>query len=64
MGNRAIAANGKGNWALITGAHSQLDAEEMALFGCDEKAGVDPYLTPRHMHSCALVDVNGKRLVQ
>lgn len=61
---KALAADGNGNWSWSVGAETRLDAEEMALFECDERAGADAYKDPAHEHSCALVDVNGKRLVK
>lgn len=61
---KAIAANGKNAWSWYWGAESKLDAEEMALFACDENAGFNLFLDRSHQHACALVDVNGKKLVK
>ncbi|WP_119392929.1 alpha/beta hydrolase [Taklimakanibacter lacteus] len=57
---KAMAADEHGNSAWYQAAESKLDAEEMALFDCDGKAGADPYADSAHRHSCVLVDVNGK----
>jgi hypothetical protein len=63
--HKAIAAHKDGNnWAWIVASGSRLDAEETALFDCDLSAGEDVYLDSSHMHGCALVDVNGKRLIK
>jgi hypothetical protein len=60
--HKAVAANQSGKYYWTTGANSQLVAEEEALFGCDGEALADPYLN--RVHSCALVEVNGKRLTE
>ena len=61
---KAIAADAKGTWTWQLGAESKLDAEEMALFDCDEQAGFNAFQDASHQHACALVDVNGKRLLK
>lgn len=62
--HKAIAANKFGTWYLTTELGSKFDAEEDALFGCDDAVGADVYLDTEHMHACVLVDVNSKRLVK
>jgi hypothetical protein len=64
---KAIAANKAGSWASSTESGSKLDAEEAALFGCDQAAGADAYLDSAHMaHICmtARWSKNGKKLVK
>lgn len=61
---KALAADDKNNWSWNVGAESKLDAEETALFDCDQRAGADAFLDASHQHACVLVDVNGKRLVK
>jgi len=61
---KALAADAKGNFSWSSGAETRLDAEEMALFDCDERAGFDAFKDASYEHACALVDVNGKRLVK
>jgi dienelactone hydrolase len=68
---KALAADEKGNWSWYASEdaryatnETKLDAEEIALFDCDEKARLDPYQDASHQHACVLVDVNGKRLVK
>ena len=61
---KAIAADGKGARSWYWDAESKLDAEEMALFDCERVAEADAFLDTTHQHACALVDVNGKRLVK
>jgi hypothetical protein len=62
--HKAIAANRAGLFYWVTAAGSQSDAEAEALFGCDNIIGADAFLSSEHSHGCALVDVNGKRLVK
>lgn len=61
---KALAADNKGNWGRSERAETRLDAEEIALFDCDQQAKVDAFLETAHQHACMLVDVNGKRLVK
>lgn len=61
---KAIAAAKTGEWFWDDGADTRLDAEESALFGCDDLARVDAFEDPQHKHGCVLVDVNGKRLAK
>jgi hypothetical protein len=61
---KALAADNKGNWGRSVLAETRLDAEEIALFDCDQQAKVDAFLDAAHQHACVLVDVNGKRLVK
>jgi pimeloyl-ACP methyl ester carboxylesterase len=61
----AADANGKRSWyatenAQFSSGETRLDVEEMALFDCDEKAGMDAFRDAAHQHACVLVDVNGK----
>jgi len=62
--HKAIAANKSGAWSWNTEASSKLDAEENALFGCDNAAGADVFLDTSHIHNCMLVNVDGERLVK
>jgi dienelactone hydrolase len=61
---KALAADNKGNWGRSVRAETRLDAEETALFDCDQRAGADAFLDTSHQHACVLVDVNGKKLVK
>lgn len=61
---KAIAAAKTGEWSWHGGGDTKLDAEEMALFDCDDLAGVNAFEDPHHKHGCVLVDINGKRLVK
>jgi hypothetical protein len=61
---KALAADGKNNWSWNAGAETKLDAEETALFDCDQRARADAFLDTSHQHACVLVDVNGKKVVK
>jgi hypothetical protein len=61
---KALAGNERGNWSWNGGAESKLDAEETALFDCDQVMQADAYLDTSHQHACALIDVDGKRPVE
>ena len=63
-GHKAIAVDKSGGWSWSVEGGSKLDAEELALFGCDIRAGADAYLDAEHMHHCVLVDVDGKKLAE
>jgi dienelactone hydrolase len=63
-GHKTIAASSSGAWAWNSEEESRLDAEEGALFDCDEFATRNPFLSENPQHECTLVDVDGKRLVK
>jgi hypothetical protein len=62
--NKALAVGKDGSWGWSFAASSKFDAEEEALFGCDDAARADVFLDTQHAHYCVLVDVNGKKLVK
>ncbi|WP_162914479.1 alpha/beta hydrolase [Taklimakanibacter lacteus] len=54
-GSIVIAADDKGTWASSRISTTRFDAEESALFACDERAGADAFREPEHEHTCELV---------
>lgn len=62
--NKALAADEEGNWHWVQAAETPFDAEEAALFGCDASFGKDSFSSQPRVYSCALIDVNGTRLVK
>lgn len=61
---KALATDENGNWYWEDSLETPFDAEESALFGCDDSIGKDPFSNSLRMHSCVLVDVNDRRLVK
>jgi hypothetical protein len=62
--HKAMAADKDGHFSATAGIASKFDAEEYALFHCDELSGKDPFADPTHSHECVLVDVDGNRFVK
>lgn len=62
--HKAIAASKSGTWSWDSGASNNLDAEEKALFDCDQAAGAVPFLDTSYVHNCVLVEVDGEKLVK
>lgn len=62
--HKAIAANKSGGWYWGGDFDNVLDAEEDVLYACDQLSQKSPFADTPHQHECALVDVDGKKLVE
>jgi poly(3-hydroxybutyrate) depolymerase len=63
----AIGIDNSGKWndaySWTSSEESRLDAEESALFDCDQVMYANPFKDKTHQHRCILYDVDGKRVL-